>query len=601
MAYIAGIPIRDSIHTDFSTGISTWAAYRSVLTGEFVSGGGALSGRYGEFTKDIQEYNRKADTLTGAWGDRNDTGMFLRPFNAGFRYTGTGDFVTYSREIDPLDLNPYLYFLGSEGVTTAGGAVSSWSQVSAGSNQLSRTLAQGTASLQPDNITLTAIDFDGTADKLAFDVAVAQAGILITATSNGIFAFEVNSDSVDEITALGFETGYFRDLDLFGYALLPTTATDSQIASVIKYFSENTSATKNPTGSLTYYWWFRADLLTPKFDALDFSGVTSISGFRFTGLTSFPSISWDSVGAWGFAYAFWGCSDLVSIGTPTGDTSGPQYYVNAFSGCSSLTSMPFIDTSKALQFNSTWSSCSSLTSFPALDMSSATSFNSTWYQCTSLASFPTLTFSTAADDDIDFTGAWRSCTALTAFPALNLSRGTDFDSAWRLNTAMTSFGACTFSTHADDDIDFKSAWLGNTSFTSFPTLDLSRGTNFESTWYGCSNMLEFPSGTTFSTTVTDDINFTEAWWGCRAFTTFPALDLSRGTDFEAAWNGCVAMTSFNATGLDSGTIFKNAWNDCTALASFPALDLSAGTNFFAAWYECQSMTSFLATDLSGGA
>jgi hypothetical protein len=89
MSLITGIPIRDSIHTDFSTGISGWGGYRTELTGEFTRQGGNVSGRYGEFSKDIQEYNRKINTLSGAW---SDTGMFLTPYNAGFRYTGTGDF-----------------------------------------------------------------------------------------------------------------------------------------------------------------------------------------------------------------------------------------------------------------------------------------------------------------------------------------------------------------------------------------------------------------------------------------------------------------------------------------------------------------------------
>ena len=94
MAYITGIPIRDSIHTDFATGSGVWQKYRSVLTGEFISGGGfgATGDRYAEFTQDIQEYNRKINTLTGQWGH---TGLFLEPYNVGFRYTGTGIFRTW--------------------------------------------------------------------------------------------------------------------------------------------------------------------------------------------------------------------------------------------------------------------------------------------------------------------------------------------------------------------------------------------------------------------------------------------------------------------------------------------------------------------------
>jgi len=86
MAFVTGIPIRDSIHTDFSTGSGDWNTYRGELTGQFTNN----SDRYGEFTNDIREYNRKIDTLTGHWGH---TGLFLTPHDAGFRYTGTGDFT----------------------------------------------------------------------------------------------------------------------------------------------------------------------------------------------------------------------------------------------------------------------------------------------------------------------------------------------------------------------------------------------------------------------------------------------------------------------------------------------------------------------------
>jgi hypothetical protein len=124
MAYISGISIRDGIHTDFSTGISGWNTQRTALTGEFTRQAGNVSGRYGEFSKDIQEYNRKIDTLSGAW---NDTGMFLTPYNAGFRYTGTGDFNkwdTYSVSLDGVD--DYIDLGSSSTLNPADITVSMW-------------------------------------------------------------------------------------------------------------------------------------------------------------------------------------------------------------------------------------------------------------------------------------------------------------------------------------------------------------------------------------------------------------------------------------------------------------------------------------------
>ena len=93
MAYIDGIPIRDSIHTDSTISSGDWREYRDILTGQFISGGGfgATGDRYTEFTNDIREYNRKIDTLTGNGGNISSD-LFLNPKDAGLKYTGTGQF-----------------------------------------------------------------------------------------------------------------------------------------------------------------------------------------------------------------------------------------------------------------------------------------------------------------------------------------------------------------------------------------------------------------------------------------------------------------------------------------------------------------------------
>ena len=94
--------------------------------------------------------------------------------------------------INPIKLSPLLYFRGDTGITTDGGNVSAWTQVTGSGmgSALSRSLANGSAAYQPKHDTsdnhLT-FEVDGTDASLTFDVAVAQAGILIVATSNGIF------------------------------------------------------------------------------------------------------------------------------------------------------------------------------------------------------------------------------------------------------------------------------------------------------------------------------------------------------------------------------------------------------------------------------
>ena len=498
-----------------------------------------------------------------------------------------------ARTVDPLDLNPYLYFDGSDNVTTAGGAVSSWSERSAGSNQLNKTLAQGTAGYQPDNTTEKSVDFDGSDDRLAFDVAVAQAGVLICATNNGCFAFVVNSDTVDEITALGWETGQFIDLDLFAYVLLPTTVTDAQIKSVITYLVEVKGATRNPTGTLANYWWGRTDILTPKFDSIDFSGATNLGSFRNSGLTSFPSISWAGMGGWSVAYAFNGCSDLASFEAPT-NTSGVTQLVSTFNGCSSLTSMPVFDTSNVTGWNLAWFGCG-LTSFSAdWDVSAGTNFDHTWYN-NDFTSFPDLTYNDSSP--ILFYNAWNNCTSLTSFPASDLSKGTNFYRSWLSCTSLASFpSGITFSTNPSDALNFSEAWKSCTSLEEFPALDLSGGTNFLGAWHSCTSLTSF-----LATGLVSSWDFYTTWKNCTSLTTFPAIPLTGGQRFQSAWHGCTALTSFLATDLDSsGTNFISAWAGCTALTTMPAIPLTKGTNFSYAWYQCSSLTSFLATDLNLG-
>jgi hypothetical protein len=449
--------------------------------------------------------------------------------------------------VDPLVLNPFLYFDGAENVTTAGGAVSSWGERSAGTNQLDRTLAQGTASLQPANTTEKSVDFDGTDDKLAFDVAVAQAGVLICATNNGIFAYEVDADSVAEITALGVvANSNFFDLDLFAMVLLPTTTTDTQIAGVVKYLERETGATKNPTGDVTKYWQSRYDIVSPKFDGLDWSGVTE-------------------------AYNTWHL-------------------------CNALTSFPSIDLSNCTAFSYTWAQCSNLTSFPALDMTSCpTFFNVTWGSCSSMASFGHCTFSTNPSHNLYFGQAWQHCSSLTSFPALDLSRGTTFANTWHGCTGLTSFPDPSFSTSPSDSLNFSSAWEGCTALETFPALNLSRGTTFLGAWKNCTSLTSF-----LATGLVSSWDFYTAWSGCTSLVTFPAIPLTGGTRFQNTWQGCTAMTTFLATDLDSGTNFGGAWNGCSALTAMPAIDFTACTSFSTTWYQCSSLTSFPAVSLDSG-
>ena len=278
----------------------------------------------------------------------------------------------------PLDLNPYLYFDARNNVSTEGGAVSLWySQWYGGagpSNGRSAYLDQGTAEWQPIHSTDGYIQFDNVDTRLEYDSPVGQAGVLICATDNGCFAYEVDADSIDEVTALGWETGYFQALKLYAMVLLPATVTDVQIAGAIEYLVLEKGATKNPTGNLTQYWRGRADLVTPKLDALDFSGATN--------------------------------------------------FTRSWYGCTSLATMPAVPLTAGTNFNAAWRSCTSLTSWLVTDVDLGESFYYAWYGCTGLTTFPANVFdgwAPAGGASANCFGeAWGGCTSLTPASVENI-------------------------------------------------------------------------------------------------------------------------------------------------------------------------------------
>ena len=79
MAFITGIPIRNSIHTEESTSVADWGKYRSELTGLYITGEGT-GAMYEQYAaQDFREYNKKIHDL-GLNEFNSD--LYLRPFVA---------------------------------------------------------------------------------------------------------------------------------------------------------------------------------------------------------------------------------------------------------------------------------------------------------------------------------------------------------------------------------------------------------------------------------------------------------------------------------------------------------------------------------------
>lgn len=139
-----------------------------------------------------------------------------------------------------------------------------------------------------------------------------------------------------------------------------------------------------------------------------------------TSLTSIPQLDTSSVTY--MSSMFSSCSDLISI--PQLDTSNVTSTSYMFNGCTSLTSIPQFDTSKVTSMSSMFNRCTSLTTIPQLDTSKATSVSGIFDYCSSLISLPELDFgsvkrgSTSTYSDSPFYGSYPNLTTLGGFKNL---------------------------------------------------------------------------------------------------------------------------------------------------------------------------------------
>ena len=88
------------------------------------------------------------------------------------------------------------------------------------------------------------------------------------------------------------------------------------------------------------------------------------------------------------SYLFYGCSSLQTV--PALDTSSGTNFTYMFYNCSSLQFVPVLDTSSGTNFTSMFTYCYSLQQVPALNTAAGTNFTYMFYGCSSLQQVPAL-------------------------------------------------------------------------------------------------------------------------------------------------------------------------------------------------------------------
>jgi hypothetical protein len=336
--------------------------------------------------------------------------------------------------------------------------------------------------------------------------------------------------------------------------------------------------------------------LTSFSTTLPTAGDTRFAWKECTSLTSFSS---ELPQATNVSQSWYGCSSLSDFSTT--DIKNCTNFSSAWQNCAALTSFPagakLGTAAENVDFNRAWQQ-SGITSFPSnIDLSTGSNFASAWQSCSALTSFPAgAKLGTAAETGVDFTSAWQS-SGLTSFPALDLSNGNNFTAAFYTCTALESlatgldmsqgvnfqgaFQDCSSLATIDSTIKLGTAATGvrfhtafyNSGLTALPAgLDLSQGSNFESTFQSCGSLTTIGNGVLLGT-ASSGVNFTSAFNGCTNLTTLPAnLNLSKGDDFQGAFQGCTSLVDFPAGAFDTmGTplayCFRFAWDGCPLSAT----------------------------------
>jgi surface protein len=98
-------------------------------------------------------------------------------------------------------------------------------------------------------------------------------------------------------------------------------------------------------------------------------------------------------------------------GFPLMDTSNVTDLDNAFSGCTSLITVPKFDTSNCSGMVNTFAECTSLKNVPKFDLSNINDMSGMFRGCTSLVSTPTFVLNTYSDR-VDTTDMFNGCTNL---------------------------------------------------------------------------------------------------------------------------------------------------------------------------------------------
>lgn len=269
-----------------------------------------------------------------------------------------------------------------------------------------------------------------------------------------------------------------------------------------------------------------------------------------------------------FTSTFQDCFQLNSI--PLLNTASASTMVSMFSGCRSLVSdrrfrgVPFLETQNVTSMASMFLNCIRVKTIPQFNTRWVTSFANTFQGCFALSEVPLLNTASASNMQQMFEG----CRILQTVPLFNTQNVTNFSSMFR---QCFEFNEC-------PNFNMATASLVNSMFECVTTTDQPGG-----------SLYTIPSFN-FSSTI-GSINMSLFLAGQRDLAFIPTIDTSRVTNMNASFYNCTELREFPTLNLSNVTNVYAMFRNCINLRKVGILNIPSVTTMGFMFFNCFNLQS----------
>ena len=220
--------------------------------------------------------------------------------------------------------------------------------------------------------------------------------------------------------------------------------------------------------------------------------------------------------------------------------SNNTIFTNMFYNCTSLKTIPLLNTQSGTNFTSMFQNCHSLETIPLLNTQSGLTFTSMFQNCYSLETIPLLN----TQSGTMFQGMFSTCPSLKTIPLLNTQSGTNF---------TNMFQNCG-------------------SLKTIPLLNTQSGTNFQNMFGNCYSLKTIPLLNTQS-----GLTFTNMFFTCTSLETIPLLNTINGKNIQTMFNTCTSLQSIPLLNFSAATTIGTPFSGCSSLKQAATTAPASGT------------------------